>query len=178
VTHNFDEVWRLATHVVLLESGTVVAQGSIDAMSLDPRLRSIIGPDEIGAVVEGTVLGIDPTSRLTRVRVGRGELNVQMRDVPAGTALRVQLLARDLIVSTRVPEHLSVRNSLHGVVVDVQADADSDLITIDVGATVLARVTHAATRELGLRAGLPVWALVKSVSLRGRSVTSPVFQDA
>lgn len=148
-------------------------------MSLDPRLRSLIGPDEIGAVVEGTVLGLDPAGRLTRVLVGQGELQVQTRGLPVGTALRVQLLARDLIVSTRVPEHLSVRNSLRGVVVNVQADADSDLITVDVGATlVLARVTHEATRDLGLRPGLPVWTLVKSVALRGRAVTSPAFQDA
>jgi ABC-type molybdate transport system ATPase subunit len=48
-------------------------------------------------------------------------------------------------------------------------DADTDLVSIDIGGeTLLARLTRAATRGLDLRPGLPVWALVKSVTLRGR----------
>jgi molybdate transport system ATP-binding protein len=83
----------------------------------------------------------------------------------------VQLLARDLIVATQTPQSLSVRNSLKGVITAISHDEDdSDLIAIDIGgAKIMARVTRAATRELGLTAGLPVWALVKAVSLRGHT---------
>jgi len=174
VTHRFDEVLRLATHLVLMQDGAVLAQGSIGAMSLDPRLRSIIGRDEVGAIIDGRVLGMDSTSGLTRVQVGRGELNVQYSGLAAGTALRVQLLARDIIVSTRPPQHLSVRNSLEGLVTHVQDDGDSDLVSIDIGnRLIMSRITKAATRELELRPGMRVWALVKSVSLRGYSWSAP-----
>ena len=44
VSHQFDEVLRLATHIVLMQSGTVVRRAGICAMSLDPHLRSIIVP--------------------------------------------------------------------------------------------------------------------------------------
>jgi molybdate transport system ATP-binding protein len=180
VTHDFDEVLRLATHLVLMEAGSVIAQGPIAAMSLDPHLRSIIGPDEVGAIIDGVVLGVDQASNLTKVRVGRGELNVRAKNLAIGTALRVQLLARDIIVSTRVPEHLSVRNSLAGVVTSIHGDdADSDLVVIDIGgAQILARITKAATRELSLRPGMNVWAPVKSVSLRGRPFTSAAYPGA
>jgi molybdate transport system ATP-binding protein len=175
VTHDFEEVLRLATHLVLLEAGSVVAQGGVGEMSLDPRLRSIIGPDEVGAIIDGMVLGVDRDSDLTQVRVGHGELKVQSKAFAAGTALRVQLLARDIIVATRPQQHLSVRNSLAGVVAAIHGDAaDSDLVTIDIGAAlIMARITKAATRELGLGLGMNVWALVKAVSLRGRSFTAP-----
>ena len=170
VTHNFDEVLRLATHIVLMQAGAVIAQGGIGEMSLDPHLRALIGPDEVGAIVEGVVLGLDAAGNLTRLQVGRGEIHVPARGLVVGTKLRVQLLARDIIVSTRVPLHLSVRNSLAGVVTSIQSDeADSDLITLDVGSPLLARITKAATRELGLEPGMPAWALVKSVSLRGHA---------
>jgi len=177
VSHRFDEVLRLATQIVLMQSGSVVAQGGIGAMSLDAQLRALIGPDAVGAVLDGVVLGEDEPSGLTRVRVADGELKVQTRKVAPGTALRVQLLARDLIVSTQMPQHLSVRNNLKGVVsAIIEDDSGSDLIAIDIGgAQVLARVTKAATRELGLTPGLPAWALVKSVSLRGRSFTSAAY---
>lgn len=180
VTHDFDEILRLATHIVLMERGSVVAQGGIGQMSLDPHLRSIIGPEQVGAIIDGVVLGLDPYSNLTRVRVGHGEINVQTRELAAGTALRVQLLARDIIVSTRIPQHLSVRNSLAGIVTHIQGDdLDADLVTIDIGATsIMARITKAATRDLALRPGIRAWALVKSVSLRGRSFTAPISGTA
>jgi molybdate transport system ATP-binding protein len=175
VSHDFDEVLRLATYLVLLESGRAIAQGGIADMSLNKDLRSIIGPDAVGAIVDGTVLGREPSSGLIRVKVGNGELKVQAEKATAGAKLRVQLLARDLIVATQAPQHLSVRNILSGVITAVTADdADSDLIAIDIGGTlIMARVTKAATRELALRPGIPAWALVKAVSLRSHSFAAP-----
>jgi molybdate transport system ATP-binding protein len=168
VSHNFDEVLRLATHLVLMESGKTIAQGNLSEMSLHPRVRAIIGTDAVGAIVDGTVLGIDSSSGLTRVQVGQGELKVQFGPALPGTRLRVQLLARDLIVATEPPRQISVRNSLPGVITSIANDVDdSDLIAIDIGGIlIMARVTKAATRELGLAAGKPVWALVKTASLR------------
>jgi molybdate transport system ATP-binding protein len=172
VSHNFDEVLRLATHLVLMEEGKTVAQGDVGEMSLHPRIRAIIGADAVGAIVDGMVLGTHAASGLTRVQVGDGELNVHCDGVAPGAKLRVQLLARDLIVATQPPQHLSVRNSLKGAVTSVVDDVDdSNLIAIDIGGTlIMARVTRAATRELGLAAGLPVWALVKTASLRPRPI--------
>jgi molybdate transport system ATP-binding protein len=169
VSHDFDEVLRLATHLVLLDAGRTIAQGELTAMSLNADLRAIIGPEAVGAIVEGTVLGPDAANGLTRIRVGRGELKVEPLHAAAGTKLRVQLLARDLIVATSAPRDLSVRNVIEGVVTQLVGDSGgSDLVSIDIGGTlIMARITRAASRELGLAAGRPVWALVKSVSLRG-----------
>ena len=63
VSHDFDEVLRLATHIVLMQAGTVIAQGSIGEMSLDRRLRALIGPDAVGAIIDGEVLGEDARER-------------------------------------------------------------------------------------------------------------------
>jgi molybdate transport system ATP-binding protein len=172
VSHNFDEVLRLATYIVLMESGKTTAQGNVGEMSLNPGLRAIIGADAVGAIVDATVIGSDPSSGLTRVRVGQGELRVHFANAVLGSKLRVQLLARDLIVATRAPHNLSVRNSLPGTVTAVVADdADTDLVSIDVGGTiVMARITNAATRELQLAPGMPVWALVKALSARAHTI--------
>jgi len=174
VSHNFDEILRLATHIVLLESGQTIAQGGVGEMSLNPQVRAIIGADAVGAIIDGTALGVDSSSGLTRVQVGTGELMVQAAHVAIGAKLRVQLLARDLIVATQSPQYLSVRNSLAGTVTTVaNDDANSDLIGIDIGGTeIMARVTKAATRELSITPGLRVWALVKAASLRARPISN------
>jgi molybdate transport system ATP-binding protein len=171
VSHQFDEVLRLATHVVLMQAGHVLAEGGIGTISLDRRLRTLIGPESVGAVVDGRVLGTEAGSGLMRVAVGRGELKLAAEPWPRDTPVRVQLLARDVILATRPLEQLSVRNQLSGTITAIEADdAHSDLVSVDVGgATILARVTQAATRELALAPGLPAWALIKSASLHGHS---------
>jgi molybdate transport system ATP-binding protein len=167
VSHRFEEVLRLATHVVLMQSGRVTAQGDIGAISLDASLRSLIDPDAVGAVMDGRVLGIEAQSGLTRISLGRGEIKLGTQGWPTGTAVRVQLLARDIIVARRLPDQLSVRNHLAGTLTRIEPDgAHSDLVSIDVGgATLLARITRAATRELDLAPGLPAFALIKAASL-------------
>jgi molybdate transport system ATP-binding protein len=172
VSHQFDEVLRLATHVVLLDAGRVLAQGSLNEVSLCPPLRAIVGTDAVGAVLDGVVTRVDPSDFMVGLRVGHGELNVSVRDVVAGDRVRVQLLARDIILATQAPRALSVRNELRGVVVSLADDEDDSLlVTVDVGAgaNVLSRVTRGAVAALELRVGLEVWVLVKAVSTRGRA---------
>jgi molybdate transport system ATP-binding protein len=170
VSHHFDEVLRLATHLVLIEAGRTVAQGDIGAMSLRSELRGIIGPEAVGAIVDGEISRVDAQTGLASVTVGAGELKVRADGHAAGAKLRVQILARDVIVATREPYGLSVRNALRGTVTAVVRDiGDADLISIDIGGTtIMARVTTAATRDLALAPGALAWALVKAVSMRGR----------
>jgi molybdate transport system ATP-binding protein len=171
VSHQFDEVLRLATHVVVMDAGRVLAQGSLNEVSLLPALRSIVGPDSVGAVLDGVVTRVDHECRMADLQVGAGGLNVSVRDVRIGERVRVQLLARDIILATAAPTGLSVRNELRGRVVEVAADEDDAvLVKVDVGGSiVLARVTQSAVAALSLRVGMGVWVLVKAVSTRGHA---------
>jgi molybdate transport system ATP-binding protein len=171
VSHQFDEVLRLATHVVLMDAGRVLAQGGLNEVSLVPALRGIVGADSVGAVLDGVVTGVDAAGGMADLRVGDGVLNVSVRGVAQGERVRVQLLARDIILAVEAPRGLSVRNELRGVVVAVVEDEEEAvLVTVDVGgAQVLSRVTRSAVGALGLRVGMGVWVLVKAVSTRGHA---------
>jgi molybdate transport system ATP-binding protein len=172
VSHQFDEVLQLATHVVLMDAGRIVAQGSPSEVSLVPPLRAIVGPDLVGAVLDGVVAGVDPSCGMAELRVGVGFLSVSISDVRAGEHVRVQLLARDIILAVEEPRGMSVRNQLRGVVIDIAEDEeDARLVTVDVGggANVLSRVTRMAVEALGLRAGMGIWVLVKAMSTRGHA---------
>lgn len=174
VSHQFEEVLRLATHVVLLEDGKVLASGDLATVCLDRALRAIVGPDAIGAVLDCEILGAEGSTGLTLLRLGSNTLRVAA-DYAPGSRVRVRLPARDLILATEEPRGLSVRNVLQATVRAIDADDEhSDLVYLDIGGPqVVARITRAATRELALRPGLPVRVLVKSISLRGQSLRSP-----
>ncbi|MDB6160881.1 MAG: molybdate transporter ATP-binding protein [Gammaproteobacteria bacterium] len=171
VSHQFDEVLRLATHVVLMDGGHVLAQGTLNEVSLVPALRDIVGADSVGAVLDGVVRGVNASAGMADLQVGAGVLNVSVRGVGVGEHVRVQLLARDIILAVEAPRGLSVRNELRGVVVALADDEDEAvLVTVNVGgANVLSRVTRSAVGSLGLRIGLAVWVLVKAVSTRGHA---------
>jgi molybdate transport system ATP-binding protein len=171
VSHQFDEVLRLATHVVLLEAGRVLAQGPVNTVSLRPELQSIVGPDLVGAVLEGVVTRLEPDNGSADLAVGRGTLQVSLRDVPVGSRVRLQLLARDVILATQPVHGLSVRNALASTVTAISNDDyGAVLVSLDVGGqTVLARITQNALQALNLRPGDAVWALVKAVSTRGHA---------
>ncbi len=173
VSHQFEEVLRLATHLVLLEGGQVLAEGGVEEMSLYPRLQSIIGPELVGAVVEGLVTRANAGTGSAELAVGSGTLQVSLRDVRPGARVRLQLLARDVILATQPVQGLSVRNALAGTVISISDDDfGAVLVRVDVGgAIVLARITGDARRALGLRPGDTVWALVKAVSTRGHTFT-------
>ena len=171
VSHDIDEVLRLATHVVVLEAGRVVAAGGVEPMSTEPALQAIVGPELVGAVLEGTVLRSHPDRGSTEIGVGSGILQVSLSDVAVGARVRLQLLARDVILATHPVAGLSVRNALPGTVSRIDDDTyGAVLVRVDVGGpTVLARITPDACRALALVPGGPVWALVKAVSTRGHA---------
>jgi molybdate transport system ATP-binding protein len=174
VSHQFDEVLRLATRVVLLDEGRVVADGDIATVSRDPKLRAIVGADSVGAVVTGHVERVDAAG-LAVLRVGDAELTAEV-DARVGQRIQIQVLARDVIVATESPRGLSVRNVVPARVVSVTPDSGrAVLVELEIGrtATLLARITGHASAELALAPDKQVWALIKAVSLRGHAFSVP-----
>ncbi|MBS0364769.1 MAG: molybdenum ABC transporter ATP-binding protein [Proteobacteria bacterium] len=168
VSHQYDEVLRLASHIVLMEGGQVLAHGPVSDVSLHPRLAGVVGLDESGAVIETTVKGLDGNGA-AEVAVGNTVLRTTLRGCRVGSRVRLQVPARDVILSTRPVEGVSVRNVLAGTVVDLVDQEDGEvLVRLDLGgAPLLARITREAREALALGPGVRAWALVKTVATRG-----------
>jgi molybdate transport system ATP-binding protein len=67
---------------------------------------------------------------------------------------------------------VSIRNVLAGTIAEIGSEEGPSVdVQLDLGGTLLlARITRKSATELGLRPGLPVFALIKSVSIDRRSV--------
>ena len=79
VSHDADEVARLADHLLLLEQGQVLAQGPIGDLltRLDLPLAQA---EDAGALVQAEVLGQEPDYDLVRLGFAGGEILVPARD--------------------------------------------------------------------------------------------------
>jgi len=172
VSHEIEEVVRLAGHMVLLSDGRVAASGEVHDLMGRMELRSMIGRYEGGAVIEAKVAAQDLDSGLARLAFTGGELLVADVDALVGESLRVRVRARDVSIALERPRDISILNCFAGRIAEIGIEPGSSVdVRIDIAGTpILARITrHSATR-LRLAAGQEVWALVKAVSLDRQSV--------
>lgn len=171
VSHSPAEVARLATTVVMLESGRVRAAGPAAQVLADPQIAPGFGRHEAGAIVTATLAGTEPDG-LARIETAAGPLWLPAVAAPAGSLLRLRVLARDVMLATTRPEGLSALNILPVTVTGLAADGDSDmLVSVALGdQPLLARITRRSVGRLGLAPGQAVFALLKSVALAGEAI--------
>jgi molybdate transport system ATP-binding protein len=112
------------------------------------------------------IVSSDPASGVCRARFGNQELKVPHCDCPVGRRLFVGLRADDIILSRQRPQGLSVRNALEGRVAGIAQVEGKELVYVDVGRRLAAKVTPEAIAELGLKVGEPVFCLIKTHSIR------------
>ncbi len=167
VTHSPDEVTRLASHLVVLDQGRAIANGPLAETLARLDLPVKLGEDT-GVVIDARVGHIDQDWHLARMDFDGGQLWTRDPQLPAGTAVRVRILARDVSLARDEPGRSSIQNVLQGRI-DGIADDDAPglaLVRVQLGATaVLARVTRRSLAELGLKEGDAAWVQVKSVAL-------------
>ena len=172
VSHSLDEVVRLADTMVLMSEGRVLGQGPVREMASRIELRPYLGRQEGGAVLEARVAAQDLQSGLARLEFAGGALEIPDVEALVGERVRIRVRARDVSLALSRPAGVSIRNILAGRIVELGTeDGPSIDVEVDLGGTALiARITRKSSQELGLHAGQPVFALVKSVSIDRRSV--------
>jgi molybdate transport system ATP-binding protein len=165
VTHNVDEVARLATNVVLLSAGRVIAQGAVGDIFERIDLWTYTGGREAGAVLQVRVGSA--SNGIAALQLGEQILYVPMTAPRSGAALRIRIHARDVAVATERPRHLSIRNVLEAELlrIDLEANVYAELLLAVDGQHLRARITRDAVDDLDLRAGQRLFALIKSVAL-------------
>ena len=161
VSHSVAEVARLATTVVILTEGKVTAVGPV------ADILSQADSGDGGSVLEAVVTRHDDTFQLTVLISRAGELQVPRLSAPVGAAVRAFVRGRDVMLSLKQPDEISALNVLAGRVVavaladrsgqaEVRLDCNGDALT--------ARLTAKSVQRLKLAPGLPVYAVIKSVS--------------
>lgn len=178
VSHSVPEVVRLATTLVLMSEGRVVASGPTAKVLGRIELFPITGPVEAGAVIDGTVETHDAATDLTHVISRAGLLRVPGLDLVRGTHIRMRVRARDVMIAVKAPEGLSALNVLPGRVVEV-GPLQGPVVDIALdcgGERLLAELTRYSVEALQLTPGREVFALIKSVTFdevsRASSVTT------
>lgn len=169
VTHSINEVLQLVDTMVILKSGNIINWGSVEEVFSDVRLKEVLGDDQLGAVLETSVLEHDDEFGLTRLDFMGQVLSVPRQNIPVGQNLRVHIHSKDVSLSTAPPAGAtSVLNILQAKVDKIgsvdQGDYSVD-IEMDAGLPILATITRKSLSHLDLQPGQSIFAHIKAIKM-------------
>ncbi|NNM50992.1 MAG: molybdenum ABC transporter ATP-binding protein [Pseudomonadales bacterium] len=167
VSHSMDEVSRLADHVVLLDQGQVIANGTLSEVTSLINLPLAQDP-QAAVVIETSVADHDNHYHLMRLDFADGCIHTGLLNLALGTRVRVAIHARDVSIALTPSLDSSLLNRL-AAVVENHAPAQHPsqiLVQLRAGNTsILARISRRSFDELQLHPGQQVWAHIKTVAL-------------
>ncbi|MDJ0738554.1 MAG: molybdenum ABC transporter ATP-binding protein [Gammaproteobacteria bacterium] len=169
VSHDPDEVARLADRMILLEAGQVRASGPIGGVMTELRLP-LSHFDNASAVVNGVVSAHDETFGLTHVTCGGNRFTLPREDLAVGTRARLQIHARDVSLALNAHHDSTILNIFPAVVADTRDSGSSQMLVrlrLEDGQSLLARITRRSGVALGIREGMIVYAQAKGVATVG-----------
>lgn len=163
VTHDMSEIVRLADGLVVLREGRCVAQGRAEDVLADPENIKLIGVQDAGALLCGT-LERQYEDGLSLIRLSADALIVPRLDALIGQRVRLRLRAQDVILSLSAPVGLSSQNALRVEITEIyQGDGPGAAIALKSGTDrLIARITARALGQMQLKIGQTVWAIVKA----------------
>ncbi|MEM8633541.1 MAG: molybdenum ABC transporter ATP-binding protein [Pseudomonadota bacterium] len=171
VSHDIDEVSRIADRVIILGNGGKIASGTIDETLSAHGLEAGRNPYEDGSVLNGIVDSHDDEFGLTYVRIGENRLILPMNsNLELGSSISLAVSPKDISVSLERPENISIQNVLRGTIQGVDNDPGPtfSMLTLKLdNQFIKARVTRKSISDLDLKAGQSIFLLLKSASFFG-----------
>ncbi|MCU0905965.1 MAG: molybdenum ABC transporter ATP-binding protein [Rhodobacteraceae bacterium] len=163
VSHASAEVARLATTVIALRGGRVVASGPPSQVLADV---AAVGARGAASLLTARVVAHDQDG-LTALETAGGPLWLPRLDAAPGRTLRVRINAQDVILSRDRPQGLSALNILAGRIADIRlGDGPGALVTLAIGDDRLAaRITRRSVQALALAPGQTCHAVLKTVAV-------------
>ncbi|MEM9317813.1 MAG: molybdenum ABC transporter ATP-binding protein [Pseudomonadota bacterium] len=173
VSHDIDEVARLADRIVLMEAGQAEpAQSVARALAqAEPGLR--VARDIAGGLLQVEIVAHHPEDGLTEARLGNDALWLPGRVSMPGQRAQLRVDARDVTLARSRPNDLSALNILPATITKVHAGPGAGaLVRLETyGQEIAAKLTARSVRQLGLASGQSVHAILKTMAVTPDRVT-------
>ncbi|WP_421783715.1 molybdenum ABC transporter ATP-binding protein [Kiloniella litopenaei] len=173
VSHDTEEVERLADNMVLMDQGKVVTSGPLSEVLSDPTLFIAKGP-KTSSVLDVEVLSFSDKDKITEVGVEGGVLLIPGELGPVGSKRRISIAAKDVSLAQERPSETTILNVVPTRILDIHLlDGARCNLLLSVGhkeqngAKFLARITQRSLRKFDFTVGQEIYAQVKSVSMVG-----------
>ncbi len=166
VTHDLNEAAQLGDGLILMEQGSIRAQGPVNEVltALDQPLAK--RPDA-QSVVPGSVVRTDPEDGLIWLEALGQEIALVGQHADISEPVRLRIRAQDVSLTLEPHEHTSVLNVIPATVAGLEScEAGRAAVQLKAGSQkFLAHITQRSARLLDLAVGMSVFAQVKCTAL-------------
>ncbi|MFT5545639.1 MAG: molybdate transport system ATP-binding protein [Rheinheimera aquimaris] len=167
VSHQLDDVVKLADQLVLMQNGRIVSQGPLPQQLMQPQLAAIGAMSLLHAKSHGS------SNHLLKLSIGQQQLQLpapQQCDSAnySPTSYRLRIQARDVALSLTPLTDSSVSNQLHVSICGFSSAPHPAEILVQLnlaGQPLQALLTKYSVERLGLQLGQQVYAQIKAVAL-------------
>lgn len=170
VSHAPDEVARLADHLLLMEEGTVLAQGPL-ANVLGRVDSPLARTDEAFSVIHCDIVELDGPCHLSVLSTAAGD-RVYVPRITAGQRqdIRLRINARDVSLCNQRPVGSSILNILQATITQLSASDNKgqQLVQLRLARSdelLLARISEYSCQQMGLAEGMSIYCQIKAIAL-------------
>jgi molybdate transport system ATP-binding protein len=166
VTHSPQEAFAVGEHVVVLQSGRILDQGTPQDVLSMPRHETIAQIVGFENVFDATVQSIDEAhgTMICQLHDSPAQLEVPIGWAEPGAPVRIAIRAGDIMLATEQPHGLSARNTFQGKIRSMRREGVTIIIMVEAGAVFEVHLTPVSTDDLKLKAGAQVWLVIKTYS--------------
>ncbi|MCO6186896.1 molybdenum ABC transporter ATP-binding protein [Rhizobium sp. L1K21] len=164
VSHLMEEVARLATNVIAIENGKIIASGNpAEVLGSQATLPATI---PAGSFLQARIEEIFADEGLMKANSAAGTLYLRMADAEVGDTVRVHIPATEITLTRQVPEQISALNRLSGRVETIRSEGGETEIIINCGGErILSRITSRSAEAMALQPGVEIFLLFKAVAI-------------
>lgn len=173
VSHAVEEVARLASRVVKISEGRVVANGSPETVLSPAEVVRASERFDVLSTLTAHIERYDDEFGVTYLRHPAGTIVVPGR-LESSAPVRIGIRATNVTLAVGRPGQLSIRTALNGRIQRVeQGDGPFALVVLELagGDRLLSCVTRLALADMGLDEGDTVHALLKAVAISEAGVS-------
>jgi len=161
VTHDRLEAMALGDHLIVMDAGKIVQQGTVPDVFSRPASLAVAGIVAVETVHPGSI--VERREGLVKVAVGHATLTAVDPDwTPETLEVYVCIRGEDVILTQAQDARSSPRNRLEGIVRSISPEGPMARVGLDCGFPLTALLTKQACEELSLREYDRVVVLIKA----------------
>lgn len=168
ITHSMQELFYLASDMLLINKGRIEAFGEPQRLFLDPTL-SLVKHAHSGLLL--TVEGVSWNDQyaMSEGRVDGQVIHLILDNISNTKNLQIKVESKDVIIATQKFPHSSLQNCLSTRIEKIEKISESHiLLTLNLGKQkLLAKITVKSLQQLQLVVGQSVFSYIKAVSIIG-----------
>jgi|TARA_B110000196_G_scaffold190203_1_gene162910 molybdate transport system ATP-binding protein len=171
ISHSIDEIMFIADKIIVIEKGKVAAQGAIDEIISYKKLSYFNKGNQKSSLIKGKIIEHDKEKFSSTIDVNGTLITTKKINDKVGSNHILKLFSKDISVATEAPKYISINNILETRINSIQIFKHKGSVDLKLRIgkqEIISEITLKSYKNLKLKKGLKVYALVKAISIVGK----------